>query len=254
LTRAAVLVVAGVAFIVAAATFAEAEVFRVGNVFVIDNGRVSPAKLPRHKQAPAAAIIDAEIGTTDGSHPPAFREANAYFDKNIHLNAVGLPVCKLGQLQTRSTAAAKKACPDAIVGSGEAEVEVAFPEQKPFTAKGPLVAFNGGVHGGTTFLFVHAYVAVPAPTAVVTTVKITRIHRGPFGLHVIARIPEITGGAGSGVKVKLTIKRTFSYQGDKQNYLTASCPIGFFHAEGIARFAGGLKVSLSHALPCTPIG
>ena len=48
-----------------------------------------------------------------------------------------------------------------------------FPEQTPIDAKGPIILFNGGVHGGTTLLFIHTYVDVPAPTAVIATVKIT---------------------------------------------------------------------------------
>ncbi len=35
----------------------------------------------------------------------------------------------------RSTKAAKHACGNSIVGSGEGKVEVAFPEQRPFTAR-----------------------------------------------------------------------------------------------------------------------
>ena len=60
-----------------------------------------------------------------------------------------------------------------------------------------MIAFNGGVQGGTTTLLIHAYVSVPAPTAVIAKVKITRIDRGRFGIHADATVPEIAGGAGS---------------------------------------------------------
>jgi hypothetical protein len=149
-------------------------VCRAGNLFLEDDGGIFPSSLPRHSQMPISARINAEIGTTDGSHPPAVKTLNIDFDKSIQVNAKGLPVCKSSQLVARSTAAAKKACPDAIVGSGEGAVEDAFSEQKPFAAKGPIVLFNGGVHGGTTLPFGHAYVEVPTPTAVVVVVKITR--------------------------------------------------------------------------------
>jgi hypothetical protein len=164
----------------------------------------------------------------------------ADFDKTIQINAKGLPVCKAGQLTARSTVDAKKACSDAIVGTGEREVEVAFPEQKPFAAKGPIVLFNGGVHGGTTLLFIHTYVNVPAPTAVIATVKLTHIHRGRYGIHAVAQIPPIAGGAGSVTKYKITINRTFTYRGKKESYLTASCPTGVYYAEG--------KVQMSSAI------
>ncbi len=175
------------------------------------------------------------------------------FDKSIQVNAKGLPVCKEGQLAARSTVAAKKACPDAIVGSGEGEVEVAFPEQKPFAAKGPIVLFNGGVHGGTTLLLIHTYVDVPAPTAVIVTVKITRIHRGHYGLHTVSQIPAIAGGAGSVTKFKLTIDRTFTYKGKKESYLTASCPTGHYYTEGKVQFSDATALKITHVLPCTPV-
>jgi hypothetical protein len=242
------------ALIVAASAFAKPEVFQIGNLFLRDNGGISPSKLPRHEQAPIAAKLNGQIGTTDGSHPPAIRSVIADFDKTIQINAKGLPACNRGQLEARTTAAAKKACPDAIVGSGEGEVEVAFSEQPPFTAEGPIVLFNGGVHGGTTLLFIHTYVKVPAPTAVVATVKLTHIHRGHFGLHADAQIPAIAGGAGSVTRYKITIDRTFTYKGRKKSYLTASCPTGHYFAEGKVQFGDDITLHVSHALPCTPKG
>jgi hypothetical protein len=247
-------VIAVFALLAATGAFAKPHVIRAGNLFLRDNGGISPSRLPKHSQAPITAHIDAEIGTTDGSHPPAVRTLNIDFDKSIEVNAVGLPVCAKGQLTARSSVDAKKACPDAIVGSGEGEVEVAFPEQAPFAATGPIVLFNGGVHGGTTLLFVHTYVAVPAPTAVIATVKITRIDRGHYGTHTVSQVPAIAGGAGSVIDFKLTIGRKFTYQGKKQSYLTASCPTGLYYTEGNILFAGGTTLKGTHILPCTSKG
>ncbi len=154
----------------------------------------------------------------------------------------------------RSTAAAKKACADAIVGSGEGVVEVAFPEQNPIVARGPIFLFNGGVHGATTLLLVHTYVNVPAPTAVIATVRITRIHRGHYGIHTVAQIPAITGGAGSVISFRLAIGRKFTYRGRKESYLTASCPTGLYYTKGDILFAGGNRLKGTHILPCTPMG
>jgi hypothetical protein len=245
---------AGLALIVVASALAKPHVIRAGNLFLVDDGGIFPSKLPRHSQMPISARIDAEIGTVDGSHPPAVRTLNIDFDKSIRVNAEGLPVCEENQLTARSTADAKKACPDAIVGSGEAEVEVAFPEQAPIDARGPIFLFNGGVHGATTLLFVHAYVNVPAPTAVIATVKITRIHRGHYGTHTVSQVPTITGGAGSVIRFKLTIGRKFTYKGKKESYLTASCPTGLYYTEGDILFADGSTLQGTHILPCTPIG
>jgi hypothetical protein len=245
---------AGLALIVAASALAKPHVIRAGNLFLKDDGGIFPSRLPRHIQTPISARIDAEIGTTDGSHPAAVKTLNIDFDKSIQVNATGLPACKEAQLTARSTMTAKNACPDAIVGSGEGEVEVAFPEQKPFAARGPLVLFNGGVHGTTTLLFVHAYVAVPAPTAVIAKVKITRINRGPYGIHTVAQVPTIAGGAGSVTKFKLNINRTFIYKGKEKSHLTASCPTGHYYTEGKILFSDGSMLKGVHVLPCTPKG
>jgi hypothetical protein len=250
----AIAVGAGFALVVVASALAKPHVIRAGNLFLKDNGGIFPSRLPRHTQTPISARIDAEIGTVDGTHPPAVKTLDIDFDKSIQVNAEGLPVCRKDQLVATSTAAAKRACRDAIVGSGEGVVEVAFPEQAPIVAKGPIYLFNGGVHGATTLLFVHTYVNVPAPTAVIATVKITRIHRGHYGIHAVSQIPTITGGAGSVIRFKLNIGRKFTYKGKRESYLTASCPTGLYYTEGNILFAGGDTLQGIHILPCTPTG
>jgi hypothetical protein len=255
-TKAIRTVVVGTVFalIVAASAVAKPEVVRVGNLFLRDNGGITPRKLPKHEQAPIAAHLNAQIGTNDGTHPPAIRSVIADFDKTIEVHAKGLPVCDQSQLLARSTKDVKKACPDSIVGSGQAEVEVAFPEQAPIIAKGPIYLFNGGVHGGSTLLYIHTYVNVPAPTAVVAATKITPINRGHYGMHTVSKIPVIAGGYGSVTKFKITIDRTFTYKGKKQSYLTASCPTGVYYTEGKVEFSDSTLLKITHALPCTPKG
>jgi hypothetical protein len=249
----AMVIVTAFALVVAASAIAKPEVVRVGNLFLRDNGGITPEKLPKHEQAPIAAHLNAQIGTNDGTHPPAIQSVIADFDKTIQVHAKGLPVCREDQLVARSTKDAKKACPDAIVGSGKAEVEVAFPEQAPIVAKGPIYLFNGGVHAGTTLLFIHTYVNVPAPTAVVATTKITPINRSHYGMHTVSKIPAIAGGAGSVTKFKLTINRRFTYKGRKQSYLTASCPTGLYYTEGKVQFSDATMLKITHVLPCTPM-
>lgn len=243
-----------VGLLLASAAAAKREVARVGNLYIVDNGGIAPSKLPRHRPAPISGRIAGEIGTTDGSHPPAVKTVTVDLDKTLHVNAGGLPSCPLGRLEARSTKAARQACPNAIVGSGKGAVEVAFPESKPFTAKGPIVLFNGGVHGGTTMLYIHTYVSVPVPTAVVARVEIEKIDKGHFGMHTVAQIPEIAGGAGSVTKFKLTIHRSFDYKGRQESYLTASCPTGHYYTKGEVLFASGKTMGLRHILPCTPAG
>ena len=241
---------AAVALIVAAGAFAG--VAQVGPLVLRGDGGIFPAKLPKHRQAPIGGYVDARLSTVDGSHPPAIRTVIVDFDRAFQVNTKGLFACKAGQLQARDTGTAKKVCEKAIVGSGKGEVEVAFPDSTPFTAKGPITLFNGGVHGGATLLLVHAYVAVPTPTAVVTTTKITRVRGGRFGLHTVTEVPEIAGGAGSVTGFRFKIKRTFKYKGEEKSYITASCPDGLLFARARVQFTGGTMMKVGRVIRCTP--
>jgi hypothetical protein len=245
---------AGLVLILAPAASGTREVARIGSLYLADNGGISPSKLPRHGYAPITARIVGEIGTVDGSHPPALRTVVLDIDKTIGIDAVGLPSCKPNQIEALPTAAAKSACGSAIVGSGSGEVEVAFPEQAPFSASGPVAIFNGGVRGRTTLVLLHAYVAVPAPTAIVTKATVTRIQRGRFGHHVEAQIPRIAGGAGSVTKFELKIGRKFTYKGEKKSFLVAGCPTGSWVTKGNVLFDDDTELGLTHFFPCTPKG
>jgi hypothetical protein len=236
----------------AAPATAAREVVHLGHLFLADDGGIVPSALPRHGSAPISARLEAEIGTTDGSHPPAVRHIDLDIDRTIGLDAVGLPTCRLGQILATSSAAARQACPSAIIGSGWAKVEVAFPEQAPFSSTGPIVLFNGGVRGKTTLVLLHAYVDVPAPTAIVVPARVVRIHQGQFGLEILATIPRIAGGAGSVTAFRLTVGRRFTVDGKRRSLLTAGCPSGHYRTEGEAEFADGTVLSVDHVFPCTP--
>jgi hypothetical protein len=170
--------------------------------------------------------------------------------KTIEVDAVGLPVCKLNQILATSSAAAKQACSDALIGSGTGKVEVTFPEQAPFSSTGPLLLFNAGVRGATTKVLLHAYVDIPAPTAIVVPAEITRIHNGAYGLEITARIPRIAGGAGSVTKFQLNVGRKFTYRGQARSFLAATCPAGHWGARGEAEFSDGTRLHVLHVFSC----
>jgi len=243
-----------VALVFATGATGERKVECAGNICVSDDGGISPTKLPRHGKAPVTARLLAGVESRDGSHPPALQSVRIDVDKTIAIDAVGLPTCRKAQLEASSSATARRACADAIVGSGEAEVEVAFPEQAPFRSTGPLILFNAGVHGGTTTVLLHAYVNVPAPTAIVTKATIARIHQGPYGLRIEARVPRIAGGSGSVTRFELKVGRRYTYKGRKKSFLEAGCPTGTWRVKGHPEFADGTELSLSHLFSCRPAG
>ena len=220
-----VLVLAVAAACTAVAT-AKWDVFRAGNVILKFDGGTLPNALPRHKPAPIGVFGKIQIATSDGSHPPSFRGGTFEVDRNADIEARGLPTCSGRQLEARDSKSARRVCGDAIVGSGQGTVEIEFPEQQPILVKSPLTFFNGGVTGKTTTLFVHAFITVPTPAAIVTTVKMTEIDAGRYGLRVVSTIPVIAGGSGSVLAASFTVKRLFTYQGEKRSYVTARCPDG----------------------------
>ncbi|HWC49701.1 MAG TPA: hypothetical protein VG448_12535 [Solirubrobacterales bacterium] len=175
-------------------------------------------------------------------------------DKNGAVNVKGLPVCTAGQLQSRDTAAAKKACPKAIIGSGKTTVEVALPEQKPILVNSALTVFNGGQSGGTTTFYIHAFFFAPVSGAIVTTVKIKKIHHGRYGLKSVATIPKIANGNGSVKSFDLKIGRTFTYKGKKESVLSARCSDGKLEARASSVFADGTRASAAIIRPCTSKG
>jgi hypothetical protein len=227
----------------AIATAERPTVVRAGNLILKINGGVSPKKLPKNRLAPIKLYASGNISTVDGSQPPVAKTVTVDFDRQGAINAKGLASCTAGRLQARPTGAAKAACGKAIVGKGSTTVRVAFPDSVPFNATGPLVFFNGGVRGGTTTVLIHAYVNVPAPTAIVTTVKVTRIRKGRYGTRATAQIPTIAGGSGAVTSFNFAIKRMFKRGGKQQSYLLARCGTGTLAAHGTATFSDGSRIA-----------
>lgn len=194
------------------------------NLIIKFGGGVTPKTLPKHELAPVALRIRGRISTVDGTHPFAFREAVVDLDKNGTINARGLPVCKRKQLKARGTTkAARRVCGRSIIGTGIAHVEIESPERGPIKVPSPLTLFNGGVKRGTTTLFIHAFITVPTPVAIVTTVKVRKIHEGRYGLQAVSKIPRIAAGSGSVLDFSFKIKRLFKYKGKKRSYMMARC-------------------------------
>jgi hypothetical protein len=214
-----------------------------GNLIFTFNGGFSPSKLPKNKLAPITLTAAGKIATKDGTHPPALKETIVETDKNGAINVKGIPVCKAGQLQSRDTKSAEKACPKAIIGTGQTTAEVAFPEQKPIDVHSKLLVFNGGFSGGTTTLYIHAYFAAPVSGAIVTTLKIKKHPHGRYGLKTVATIPKIAGGSGSVTSFNLKI--------DRKGVLTAKCPDGKLQANATAVFSDGTKASATIIRTCT---
>jgi hypothetical protein len=229
------------------------ETFKVGDLSVEIEGGITPTKLPKAEMAPITLQVGGSIKTTDGSHPAALKSLNLEFDKNGALNTKGLPTCTVGKLTSTLTAQAKQLCGKALVGTGTVTAEIAFPEQAPFSASGPLLIFNGAPKGGKQVLIFHVHANVPAPTTFVTTAVISK-QGGRFGTKAEITIPTITSGQGSLTGFHAKLGKTWTYKGQKESLLEAQCPTGSLHARGEFFFADGTKGSGEVVRACTPIG
>jgi hypothetical protein len=225
---------------------------RVGNLIVSGTGTFTPKALSRTEPTAVKLSISGKIKTADGSHPPAVRKIVIEGDKNITFTTEGFPACKSSQLQASDTKTVEKACGDAIIGKGSAQISVKFPEQDAIPANSPLLLFNGGERGGTITLFAHAYLTQPITTAVVTTVKVQRVKNGRYGIKSIAAIPVIAGGAGSPTGFSLLIDKKYTYKGKKMSVLSAKCPDGRLQNKAEAIFADGTKAETEVINTCTP--
>jgi hypothetical protein len=229
-------------------------VVRAGSMVLTLNGGVTPKALPKSTFAPMGFHASGNLTMVDGTHPPALEEAVFDTDKDIVVDVEGLPSCRLADLTARDTKHAEAACGDAILGKGSATVEVAFPEQAPFLATGPLILFNGGERGGAITFLAYTYVSVPVPTAVVTTATLTKERKGPFGLHSVVKVPRIAGGAASIVKANLSARRVYTYKGEQHSVLSGRCPDGQIHARGTFKYDDGSVLSGNLLRTCTVAG
>jgi hypothetical protein len=227
---------------------------RVGNIIITADGGLTPKAMSKTKLTPVAFEAIGSIKTVDGTHPPAVKEVIIEGDKNVAVDTTGFPTCKPGRIQSTDTTAAEKACKAAIIGKGTTDVEIEFPEQPPIPVKSKLLVFNGGTSGGVTTFFIHAYITVPTPAAIVTTVKIKRIHKGRFGTKAIASIPKIAGGSGSVTSFSLKIDKKYTYKGKKMSVIASKCTDGKILANATAKFADGTSATAELIRTCTPKG
>ncbi len=228
---------------------AQDTVVRAGNLVVTIDGSsgLTPTALSKSTYTPVAFTAAGKVRTTDGTQVPPVKEV-LVDAKNVAVNTKGYPTCTSGQLQARDTAEVKKVCPDSIIGKGTTTVSVAFPEQPPIPATSQLLVFNGGTTGGTTTLYIHAYLTQPITTAIVTTVK---IKKAGSGITSVTTIPKIANGAGSVTDFSLKIDKKYTYKGKKVSVLSAKCVGGKIQAHVTTKFFDNSQLSADVLRTCT---
>lgn len=253
-------IAASAAVVLMATGSASAVTVRAGNLLIEIEGATSPKALPKSRMVPIGFHGSASVATTDGTHIPPALGTQLLVDKHIQLDTTGLPTCTLSQLEAAPPAQAMKNCGDALLGKGTSTAQVQFPEQAPFEAEGPLLAFNGpstggGAYGGSGYneQLYYVYANVPVPTALIAVGKVSKA-TGRYGYKISISIPKIAGGAGSFNSAEFTIDRKWEYKGKKHSFLNAECANGHFSAQVEVTFGDGTNVTGNLLQACRSTG
>ena len=118
-----------------------------------------------------------------------------------------------------------------------------------------MLVFNGGTKGSKTLILVHVYANVPAPTAFITKVFVTKEHKGQVRHTTSNRRSRSSPVARARLtNFSITNKKIFTYKGKKQSYFLAKCPTGSLFGEGEVSFTNGDRLKGSVVVPCTAEG
>jgi hypothetical protein len=240
----------------AGAGIARGESSASGNLVVSLQGHIAPHALPRDRPAPITVHVAGAIKTSDGTAPPALRRITIALNRSGKLFTKGLPTCTAGALEATTTSQAHSICGPALIGGGQFESAISFPNTAPFPVEGKLLIFNAVLKHRPGILL-HIYGAEPAQHTFVVPMTISHRRSGTFGTVVSAAIPTLAGGLGHVTDINLELGRKFRYKGQAHSLLSASCaaPPGFpgaifTFAEGKFTFDDGTTVSPSLTRDC----
>jgi hypothetical protein len=157
---------------------------------------VSPKALAKSEQTPLSSWVSMSFKNSDGTHPPALKEFEIEEDRHLRLNLTGVPACH--GLGIQDGIPLQQKCRGSLIGTGRMVVNIQFPEQEPIVTRSKVTAYNEGVgSSGTRSLLLAAYITVPTPAVIVTTVEVKNSSLGRYGLKLVGSVPKIAGGSGS---------------------------------------------------------
>jgi hypothetical protein len=211
------------ALLLLSCAYASAATIQSGGLRITALAQLKPYKLPRDKPAPIAVFIAGHLQSTKGGVPPQLQKLRIEVNKHGLLQSRGLPVCRIPEVQPASTQRALTNCRDALIGSGQFWANIVLPDQGAYRTQGRLLIFNGR-EGGKPVILAHIYTSHPFNTSFVIPFAMRKIHKGPYGTELEASLPEALGSWGYLDRIKLTLKRKYTYRGAHLSYFNAACP------------------------------
>jgi hypothetical protein len=173
------------------------------------------------------------------SRVPELREVQFEGDRHGEIDVAGLPACGRGKLPTGPPPSER--CAEAIVGTGSANVETAFPENKPMNIETELAVYNAGIRGRETRLWIYGYLSPIEPGPVLVPVRIRRVNNGRYGWKAVATVPSILKGHGSITELDLTLQKRI---------LAANCPGDKLQGTIRSRFSDGTFLQSTSIQEC----
>jgi hypothetical protein len=205
------------------AAYATAATIQSEGLRITALAQLKPYKLPRTKPAPIAVFIAGHLQSTTGGVPPQLQKLKIEVNRHGLLQSKGLPVCRIPEVQPASTQRALLNCQDALIGSGQFWANIVLPDQGAYRTQGRLLIFNGRERGRPVIL-AHIYTDHPFNTSFVIPFAMRHISKGPYGTELSASLPEALGSWGYLDRIKLTLRRKYTYKGKQLSYFNAACP------------------------------
>lgn len=243
------------AAVLACASLASAAVVQEGNLRITLTSQVQPYKLPREKTAPIAVFVAGHLQAPGGGIPAQLKRLSVKVNRHGLLQSKGLPVCPISRLEPASSERALTSCGDALIGSGQFWAHIVLPDQGAYPSRGRLLIFNGR-ENGRPVLLTHIFTSNPFFSSFVLTFEIKKI-KGTYGTQLSASLPEALGSWGYVDRIKLTLKRRYTFKGKQLSYFNSACPapkgvkrVVFPLAQASFHFAEGLSLATKVEKAC----
>lgn len=204
----------------------------------------SPRAVPKRARAPVRLTIAGEV--KDEGIPPALTELVFDLDRSFGFDLNSLSTCG-------SPRQVRAKCRSSIVAEGTVEFLLSFPENTPIPVESDLTLFKANTRDGVTTLYLHAYLPIPTPQAVVATVEVRKIREGRYGTRATISIPRIAEGYGAVTSFRLTIPKRTVVTGEPLSVANLRCADGRFEVRATSTFANGMKLTGTAARRCATV-
>jgi len=190
--------------------------------------------------------------------PPAADVVAIDFPAEGRISAKGIATCTEEQLEGKSSADAKAACPHAILGAGSASANLA----PGLDVSGPVDAFNGPPSGGNPTILLHSNAAAPIT---LTGVIMDSPAGAQYGKRLTVPVAVPEGPVPPGIAItdfetsvsKLTKKKSRASEVAKKkkrkktSYVSARCTDGTAEFQGTFTYVNAPTAVAHTTQPCS---